>query len=173
VRPVTRSLGARAHLAAVLYRGLDARTVVLVSQFESIKAQEEVRQLPAFKENLANHQVGGRDFNLPETGHQRKQPSSDQLLHVRNADAELHQDVVRRAGDAAPHALAWSGQRTDLVHALAKLPRRRQFLPHVARDAAHASRARVTTIPTNVGLRCERARAAWPRAVAWSAGSMR
>jgi len=29
-----------------LYRGLDGRTVVLVSQFESLKAQEEISQLP-------------------------------------------------------------------------------------------------------------------------------
>jgi len=75
--------------------------------------------------------------------HQREQPSSGQRLHVRHADAEFHQDVVRRAGDAAPHALPCSGQRADLVHALAKLPRRSQFLRHVARDATHASRARV------------------------------
>jgi heme-degrading monooxygenase HmoA len=32
-----------------LYRGLDGRTVVLVSQFESIKAQEEISQLPSFR----------------------------------------------------------------------------------------------------------------------------
>ena len=31
---------------------LYSRTVVLVSQFESIKAQEEIFQLPSFKENL-------------------------------------------------------------------------------------------------------------------------
>ena len=36
-----------------LYRGLDGRTVVLVSQFESIKAQEEILQSPGFKENLS------------------------------------------------------------------------------------------------------------------------
>jgi heme-degrading monooxygenase HmoA len=35
-----------------LYRGLDDRTVVLVSEFESIKAQEEIFQRPSFKENL-------------------------------------------------------------------------------------------------------------------------
>ena len=32
-----------------LYRGLDGRTVVLVSQFESIKAQEEICQPPALR----------------------------------------------------------------------------------------------------------------------------
>lgn len=40
-----------------LYGGLDGRTVVLVSQFESIKAQEEIFQLPAFKENLSKLQA--------------------------------------------------------------------------------------------------------------------
>ena len=40
-----------------LYRGLDGRTVVLVSQFESIKAQEEISQLPGFKENLSKLQA--------------------------------------------------------------------------------------------------------------------
>lgn len=40
-----------------LYRGLDGRTVVLVSQFESIKAQEEIFQLPSFKENLSKLQT--------------------------------------------------------------------------------------------------------------------
>ena len=40
-----------------LYRGLDDRTVVLVSEFESIKAQEEIFQSPAFKENLSKLQV--------------------------------------------------------------------------------------------------------------------
>jgi heme-degrading monooxygenase HmoA len=40
-----------------LYRGLDGRTMVLVSQFESIKAQEEIRQLPAFKEHLSKLQT--------------------------------------------------------------------------------------------------------------------
>jgi heme-degrading monooxygenase HmoA len=40
-----------------LYRGFDGRTVVVVSQFESIKAQEEIFQLPAFKENLSKLQA--------------------------------------------------------------------------------------------------------------------
>ena len=40
-----------------LYRGLDGRTVVLVSQFESIQALEEIRQLPSFKENLSKLQA--------------------------------------------------------------------------------------------------------------------
>ena len=40
-----------------LYRGLDGRTVVLVSQFESIKAQEEIFRLPGFKENLSKLQA--------------------------------------------------------------------------------------------------------------------
>ena len=40
-----------------LYRGLDDRTVVLVSEFESIKAQEEIFQSPAFKENLSKLQA--------------------------------------------------------------------------------------------------------------------
>jgi hypothetical protein len=35
-----------------LCRGVDNQTVVLVSQFESVKAREEIRQLPAFKQNL-------------------------------------------------------------------------------------------------------------------------
>jgi heme-degrading monooxygenase HmoA len=39
-----------------LYRGLDGRTVVLVSQFESIKAKEEIFQSPGFKENLSKLQ---------------------------------------------------------------------------------------------------------------------
>jgi quinol monooxygenase YgiN len=40
-----------------LYRGVDNQTVVLVSQFESIKAQEEIRQLPAFRENVSQLQA--------------------------------------------------------------------------------------------------------------------
>ena len=40
-----------------LYRGLDGRTVVLVSQFESVKAQEEIFHLPSFKENLSKLQT--------------------------------------------------------------------------------------------------------------------
>jgi heme-degrading monooxygenase HmoA len=35
-----------------LYRGVDGRTVVLVSQFESIKSQEEIFQSPGFKAKL-------------------------------------------------------------------------------------------------------------------------
>ena len=40
-----------------LYRGLDGRTVVLVSQFESIKAQEDIFKLPSFKANLSKLQT--------------------------------------------------------------------------------------------------------------------
>jgi heme-degrading monooxygenase HmoA len=40
-----------------LYRGVDNQTVVLVSQFESVKAQEEIRRLPAFKQNLGQLQA--------------------------------------------------------------------------------------------------------------------
>lgn len=40
-----------------LYRGLDGRTAVLVSQFESIEALEEIRQRPSFKENLSKLQA--------------------------------------------------------------------------------------------------------------------
>jgi quinol monooxygenase YgiN len=36
-----------------LYRGVDNQTVVIVSQFESIEAQEEIRRMPAFKQNLS------------------------------------------------------------------------------------------------------------------------
>lgn len=35
-----------------MYRSLDGKSVVLVSQFESMKAQEDIRQTDAFKENL-------------------------------------------------------------------------------------------------------------------------
>ena len=45
------------HTGSRLYRGLDDRTVVLVSEFESIKAQEEIFQSPAFKENLSKLQA--------------------------------------------------------------------------------------------------------------------
>lgn len=37
--------------------GLDDRTVVPVSEFESIKVEEEVFQSPAFKENLSKLQA--------------------------------------------------------------------------------------------------------------------
>ena len=40
-----------------LYRGVDGRTVVLVSQFESIKAQEDIFQSPEFKANLSKLQA--------------------------------------------------------------------------------------------------------------------
>jgi heme-degrading monooxygenase HmoA len=40
-----------------LYRGVDGRTVVLVSQFESIKSQEEIFQSPGFKAKLSKLQA--------------------------------------------------------------------------------------------------------------------
>jgi hypothetical protein len=40
-----------------MYRSIDGTTAVLVSQFESAQAQEEIRQSAAFKEHLSRVQA--------------------------------------------------------------------------------------------------------------------
>ena len=44
-------------LGGRMYRSLDGKSAVLVSQFESERAQEEVRQTDAFKQHLSRLQT--------------------------------------------------------------------------------------------------------------------
>ena len=77
-----------------------------------------------------------------------EQSAPGQRLYIRDVDAELHQNLVRRSGDAVAHQVPRQrGQHTDLIHAIAQLPRRRELLWHVAGHAAYAARARVQMTP--------------------------
>jgi len=46
------STGAGGHVSGRLYRSTDGKTAILVSQFDSVGAQEELFQTEGFKENL-------------------------------------------------------------------------------------------------------------------------
>ena len=87
-------------------------------------------------------QLGAQDLNLPASGPiSATQSASRSALYRSQGDAELHQELVRRARDANPHARPRHREPAGVVHALQDVSRRRQPLPDVPRDHADAQRA--------------------------------
>jgi quinol monooxygenase YgiN len=59
-----------------MYRSLDGRTAILISEFESVEAQEKVRNLPEVKENVRQLQplVEEPKLNIFETAYAYGKP---------------------------------------------------------------------------------------------------